>query len=75
MAVTKIRVTALTEKLKALLTTLETMNEEKEEALNNAESAKYPNEECIDLLQEQQQCLADAQSYLEEAIGRLEEYE
>lgn len=74
MTVTVNKVHRLAEELSELATKLESMVQDKEESLDNAESAERPNVNRIDLLQDQCQILSDAFNDLENAVHALEDY-
>lgn len=74
MAVTAAAVQKLTEELTVLKDKLEEFKESKEETLDNANSADYPNAARVETLEEQVQCLSDGLNDLETAISTLEDY-
>jgi len=75
MAVTSKQVRALADKIRVQLENLQELIYKKQEALDNAESRDYPNEERIDLLSDQVDILQSAYDDLENAIEPLENYE
>jgi prefoldin subunit 5 len=75
MAVTAKAVHNLADKIRELKETLEGMKDAKQEVLDNAENADYPNEEKIEGLQTQVDILEEAFDSLESAVDGLENYE
>jgi len=75
MKVTTKAIHKLAEKIRELKDELEAMKEAKQEVLDNAEYADYPNEERVEKLQNQVNILEEAFDNLESIIEELENYE
>ena len=74
MTVKASQVHKIEEELEAIKERLESLHIDKEETLNNAESAASPNEERLDILREQEAILSDAIADLEVCIDTLSTY-
>jgi hypothetical protein len=75
MAVKKASVEKVAEKIETLVWKLQEMTDQKQEALDNAESKDYPNQERIEKLQEQVYILQQAHDDIENALSDLNNYE
>lgn len=75
MAVTIKQVQAIADKIRDNIETLELLRDAKQEVLDNAENADYPNEERIDTLTQQVDALTEAIEAMEQAMELLEGYE
>lgn len=75
MAVTKKMVEGVRLQLESLAEKLRDYQEQKQEVLDNANDAEYPNEEKIAQLEEQIEILERAADDLENLAGDLEAYE
>ncbi len=65
----------LGEEIREKLEALEMLQEQKQDALNNAEGAEYPNDERIEKLQDQIDILEEAAQMLGEVCDILDTYE